>query len=214
MTKTIILTILTVNFEEFKQQARNAAAFSDYLQIDVMDGQFVKNTSFTERAEINKLDLPLKYELHLMVTDPVKEMRTWQNVKNVFRVLFPVETQNPAESIAFARQAGWQVGLTLNPETPLSAAEPYLKNVDVIQFMTVHPGQQGAPFEKSVLEKIKLLAAQDNHPAIAVDGGVNPDTLMILKEAGVEIFNVGSFFTKAPDMMAAYLTLNKLLLKI
>jgi ribulose-phosphate 3-epimerase len=199
----IILTVLSNSFEEFKQQAAAAAQFSDYIQIDVMDGKFVPKTSFPERNEINELGLPLKYELHLMVADPVSEMRSWQSVENVFRVLFPIEVADPLRSITFARKEGWEVGITLNPETPLAAAEDLLGRVDVVQFMTVHPGAQGAPFEPSVLEKIKELASRPKHPVIAVDGSVNPATIGLLKEAGVEIFNVGSFFTKAADMAAA-----------
>jgi hypothetical protein len=53
----IILTVLSNSFEEFKQQAAAAAQFSDYIQIDVMDGKFVPKTSFPER---NELDLDLK----------------------------------------------------------------------------------------------------------------------------------------------------------
>lgn len=203
----IILTVLSHNFEEFKQQAAAAAQFSSYIQIDVMDGKFVPNTSFPERKEINDLDLPLKYELHLMVADPVAEMRTWQPVEAVFRVLFPIETPDTLRSLSFARKEGWEVGITLNPETPLSAVEPFLDKIDVVQFMTVHPGQQGAPFEEGVLAKIKALVALAGHPAIAVDGSVNPATIQSLRAAGVEIYNVGSFFTKAPDMRAAYTTL-------
>ena len=57
----IILTILTNDFNEFTKQAKQAEEFSDYVQIDVMDGELVDNVSFSERTEINLLNSPLKW---------------------------------------------------------------------------------------------------------------------------------------------------------
>lgn len=232
MLPIITLTILTNTFAEFERQVRIASTFLPYIQIDVMDGKFVPGTSFTDIEKINSLDLPLKYELHLMVADPVAEMRKWQPIEQVFRVLFHYEAAaaDPLRPISFARKEGWDVGMVINPDTPLSAVEPYLDKIDVLQFMTVYPGQQGAPFVPKVLEKIKTFTKRDrplapafvkagglapstpqrggqggvSRPLCAVDGAVNKDTIQQLKDAGVEIFNVGSAFTKAPDMKLAY----------
>lgn len=209
----ITLTILTDTFAEFARQARIAETIFPYIQIDVMDGQFVPNTSFAEREEINSLNLKLKFELHLMVERPLAEMRGWLGVNNVFRVIFPIEAKdNPDDCITFARQQGWEVGIVLNPNTLLTAVSPYLKKIDVLLFMTVYPGAQGAPFERKVLEKIKEFTKLSERPLCAVDGAVNPTTITDLKNAGVEIFNVGSFFTKAVDMQTAYNELRNLAL--
>ena len=238
MEPTITLTILTQTFDEFVRQAKIASTFLPYIQIDVMDGKFVPTLSFPERDEINDLDVNLKYELHLMVADPVAEMRTWQGVESVFRVLFHFEsTTDPLRPISFARKEGWEVGMVINPDTPLSVVEPFLDQIDVLQFMTVYPGAQGAPFEPKVLDKVRefiqwrkisltppptlpLKGEGDDSsppfkegtggvvlytgkPLCAVDGAVNPETIVQLRDAGVEIFNVGSYFTKAEDMRQA-----------
>ncbi len=200
----ITLTILTQTFDEFFRQAKIASTFLPYIQIDVMDGKFVPTVSFPERDEINSLDVNLKYELHLMVADPIAEMRTWQDVDNVFRVLFHFEsTPDPLRPISFARKEGWEVGMVINPDTPLADAEPYFDKIDVLQFMTVYPGQQGAPFVPKVLDKIRAFTKLEKRPFCAVDGAVNPETIAQLRDVGVEIFNVGSYFTKAEDMRQA-----------
>ncbi|MDO8626170.1 MAG: hypothetical protein Q7K39_01780 [Candidatus Magasanikbacteria bacterium] len=215
MPPVVTLTILTNNFEEFKKQAEIAQNFLPYIQIDVMDGQFVPGTSFAERIEINSLKLNLKYELHLMVAHPLAEMKTWAHVKNVFRVIFPIEAEdNPTDCVAFAKNQGWSVGIVINPETDLNKVKKYWSDIEVLLFMTVHPGAQGAPFVPAVLEKIKEFTKENGatRPLCAVDGGVNLETAPQLVAAGAEILNVGSFFTKAADMEAAYNELVKTLI--
>lgn len=215
----IVPTILTESFQEFTRQAEAADKLFPYIQIDVMDGKFVPSVSFSERNEINALPLKLRCELHLMVSDPVAEMRRWQSVESVFRVLFHYEaTPDPLRSISFARKEGWEIGLVINPDTPLESVTPFLKRVDVLQFMTVYPGRQGAPFEPKVLEKIKAFTADKpanqptGYPFCAADGGINAETIRHLHDVGVEIFNVGSFFSRAADLARAYEDLKKALI--
>jgi len=161
---------------------------------------------------IGRLKAKTPFELHLMVKDPIAYMRAWRSVENVFRVLFHHEAPgDPLHLINFARKEGWDVGVVLNPETPLAETESYLSKIDVLQCMTVHPGAQGAPFVPEVVEKIKAFTKlkpvceySSNPVACAADGAVNSETILILKNAGVEIFNVGSYLTKAHDVAAAY----------
>lgn len=204
--------ILTDNFEDFAKQLRRAEKVFSYVQVDVMDGKFVPNTSFQNLDRIKELSTPLKFELHLMVNDPVAEMRRWQTVENVFRVLIQLESPtDPLRSISFAKKEGWEIGLVINPETSLSATEPYLGQIDVLQFMTVHPGKQGAAFVPEVLDKIREFTAKSPRPLCAVDGAIEPFTIKKLSNAGAEIFNVGSFFSKAPDLRLAYNELRALI---
>lgn len=187
------------------QIKKMAALGTPHLHIDVMDGEFVASRSDFDPTALRTLTETLRFELHLMVNDPVAEMRRWQTLDSVFRVLFHREAPgDPRRPITFARREGWEVGLAINPDTPLSQAEPYLSRLDVLQFMTVIPGRQGAPFEHEVLKKIKEFTGRGQRPRCAVDGGVNLETAPLLKAAGVEIFNMGSFLTQAPDIKAAY----------
>lgn len=56
------------------------------------------------------------------------------------------------------RAAGCQVGVTLNPATPLSYCQHYLNRIDVLTLMTVDVGYAGQPFIEEMLEKIAQAA--------------------------------------------------------
>lgn len=204
--------ILVATFDEFVKNVEKINSIFSYAQIDVMDGKFVPAKSFPEIEKINAVPANLKWEVHLMAQEPLAEMKKWAGVKNVFRVLFHIEsTSDPLECIAFAKKNDWQVGLVLNPETPLTTAMPYLNKLDVVMFMTVVPGKQGNPFVPEVGEKIKEFVALKNRPLCAVDGAVSITTIPLLKNWGVEIFNVGSALMKASDIKLAYAELQTML---
>ncbi len=208
----LIPTILTNTFDEFSRQVDLVKSLVPYVQIDVMDGEFVLNRSFPDIEKINELETDLPWELHLMVNHPLLEMQKWMTIKNVQRAIFPIESlDNPTECIAYARGQCWQVGMVLNPETPLSAIESYLSKLDVVLFMTVVPGKQGNPFVTEVGEKIKAFTALKKRPLCAVDGAVSTTTIPLLNSWGVEIFNVGSALMKTEDVKKAYEELSRLL---
>lgn len=198
---TIIPAILTNNLADLETQLYRVEGLFPYVHIDVMDGKFVKNKSFREIARLTKIFTSMQFELHLMVNDPIAHMREWQPIEQVFRVLIHREAKSETiNSISFAKKEGWEIGLVLNPDTALSEAKPFLDKIDVLQFMTVHPGKQGAPFQESVLPKIKEFTSLPNHPRCAADGAINLSTIKQLHENGVEIFNVGSALMGATDI--------------
>ncbi|MFA7653940.1 MAG: ribulose-phosphate 3-epimerase [Candidatus Magasanikbacteria bacterium] len=218
----IIPSILVPTFSEFERQARRLEGIFELAQIDVMDGQFVTSKSFDEIEKINELRLRLNFELHLMVAHPIDELEKWYEVKNIKRVIFHIESQdNPQEIIARIRGKCWDAGIAINPKTPLEKIEPYINLVDMVLFMTVYPGEQGAQFLPEVGEKIKKFinchprengdlpkSVADSRfrgndkilPLIAVDGGINADNIALVKSWGVEVFGVGSAISKTKDI--------------
>lgn len=214
--RIITPAILASTFEEFKNSISKIEHLFPYAHIDVMDGEFVPNKTFPDIERINDLDTEMEFELHLMVKEPIQEMEKWLLIKNIFRIIIHIEAvSNPTDCIAFAKQHWPQVGLALNPETPLSAVEPYIKQVNAIQFMTVNPGQYGAGFVSEVKDKIiKFTSIADTErPCCSVDGSVNKDTIRLLKEWGVEVYNVGSaLFKSDKSVEEACEELNKLLI--
>jgi ribulose-phosphate 3-epimerase len=198
--RIITPAILASTFEDFKTSIQKIEHLFPYAHIDIMDGKFVPNISFQDIERINDLETEMEFELHLMVKEPLREMEKWTLIKNVIRPIIHIESvSNPADCINFAKQHWPQVGLALNPETPLSAVEPYIKQVNAIQFMTVHPGQYGAGFVSEVKDKIVQFTSipDTERPCCSVDGSVNKDTIRTLKEWGVEVYNVGSALFKS-----------------
>ncbi len=201
----IIPTILATTFADFKIAVHKIDGLFPYAHIDVMDGEFVPSRSFVDIEKINEIATTLQWELHLMVNHPILAIEAWAKVHGVFRALIHAEAKdNLAESLAAARKKGWHTGLVLNPETPISAAEPFLSGVDVLMCMAVHPGKNGAPFLPEVGEKIKTFTTRTNRPLCALDGGVKPDTIRLINSWGVDIANVGSALTWMPDVKKAH----------
>lgn len=204
MPLLITPAILTDSFEDFTTQVRRVEGLFSYAQIDVMDGKFVETHSFAEVERVMEVKTGLQYELHLMVNDPYKELLRWGNIRNVFRVIFHAEAlADPTNIIEEARARGLEIGVSLNPETPVSMIESYVKDLDVVQFMTVHPGRQGSPFLPEMKEKISTFCQRGRRPRCTVDGGISAVTIREVASWGVDVCNVGSFLMKAPDVKQA-----------
>lgn len=211
----IVPSILVKTFEEFETQSK-LIAFTQYVQIDVMDGEFVPSKSFSEIEKINGLNLENSFELHLMVNHPLSEINKWKEVKNIARVIFHIESEdNPLTVIQKIKESGWEVGLAINPETDIVEINPYINQIDEVLFLTVHPGQQGSEFIPEVKEKIiafrKILESKETELIIAVDGAVNKNNIQEIKNWGVNNFCVGSAIMAASDYKKAYEELNELI---
>lgn len=208
----IIPAILTESFEELRRQIRKIDGLFPFVQLDIMDGKFVHKISFQDVEKIPDIGTDLKYELHLMVNDPIKEMQKWEKVKNVFRVIAHIESPGDIEKAWIeAKKQNWEFGIALNPNTPLEKLKPHLDCIDLVLFLTVYPGRQGAPFQAGVLTKISEYLKLGAKPKCAVDGGINKETIVNFKSLPVDTLCVGSALMLAPDLEKSYLELNELL---
>ena len=214
----IIPAILVSTYNELLEQIQKIETIFDYAQLDIMDGQFVDNKSFNynERKSLEnffnkKIQSNIKFELHLMVNNPLVEMAKWKKTKNIFRIVFHIEAEDDAmETIATIRKNGWQSGIAINPETDLELVKPYLDKIDVLQFMTVEPGKQGNPFLKNIGKKIKRISHLADRPIITIDGGINEKNIKLIQSWGVDIANIGSDLMMSDELEKKYNKLKKL----
>jgi len=211
----IIPAILEKSFSDFEDKAKKLS-FAPLIQIDIMDGEFVPGKSFEEIEKINSLDLKNEWELHLMVNHPIKEIEKWKVINNIKRIIFHIESEdNPQEVIRKIKENNYEVGIAINPETNKLDVLPYIKDIDEILFLTVHPGVQGASFVESVQDNItelkKILDVKETDILIAVDGSVNKNNIQEIKKWGVNNFCVGSAILSSTDYKKAYEELNDLI---
>ena len=96
-----------------------------------------------------------------------------------------------------------KVGLVLNPETSPDKLEPFLDKIDLVQFMTVHPGFQGGKFVKEVVDKIASFHKENPDIMIMADGGITPETAPDLIKAGASALVSGSYVIKSHDFQKA-----------
>lgn len=169
----------------------------DMFHFDIMDGEFVENIAlnFDLIRELRGLTHK-KFDAHLMVCRPSKYIQRLKEA-GVNIVYFHIESdEDPNYIIDLIKRRGLEVGIAINPNTPLEKILPYLEKLDYVMFMTVQPGFAGQTFERSVLDKIEqfnaLSKGKNPHLRLVGDGSINMDTLELLKQNGVEIFVGGT----------------------
>ncbi len=181
----IIPTILVKNFEEVEDRIKRVEDYVNWVQLDVMDGIFVKNKTWANPQDLKNLKTQVKLEAHLMIKKPEEVIDEWLKVVDRVIVHYESEIANLKDLIKKAHKHGKQVGLALNPETHFSVVEPFLprhgkrrgeKDLDLVLFMTVRPGWGGQKFKEWTLTKIEALRKLWPTGKIEVDGGINPET--------------------------------------
>jgi ribulose-phosphate 3-epimerase len=173
----------------------------DYIHVDIMDGKFVENKTWTfgEIKDIVKYSKK-KLDVHLMVEKPTKYIDDYA-LLNTDRIAFHYEAvKDVNEMIEYVKNYGLKVGLAINPDTPPEVVFPYLKDLDEVLVMSVYPGKSGQSFISSSPNKIKELSEEINGQGlktiISVDGGINDETGVLCKEAGVNRLVSASYLHK------------------
>lgn len=186
----------------------------DLIHVDIMDGHFVPNiTMGPSLVEAVKRIARVPLDLHLMVDYPsgfVKPFREAAGRGDLFT--FHIESKDePREVISLAREAGFQVGISLNPPTSAQRVEALLGEVDLLVVMTVNPGFAGQKFIPEVMPKLRhLRGAAPEGLDIMVDGGITEKNVSLAAREGANIIAAASAIFKAPDPARAVQDLRRL----
>lgn len=174
---------------------------ADYIHIDIMDGKFVENKTWTV-SEIKKITscskLPL--DVHLMVENPSKYIEEFALLNTNYIAFHYEAVKDIDKMINEIKKYGLKVGIAINPETSEEVVFPYLSRIDEVLIMSVHPGKSGQSFIEHSLEKIsqlkKIIIENNYKTIISVDGGINDETGLLCKEAGVDELASASYIHK------------------
>lgn len=215
MKVKIVPTILTQNFADFKKRIKQVEPFFKLVQIDCADGKFVKNKTFYDKSNVQSLSREaasryagkseVYYELHLMVTEPLKEIKKWVCFKKLKSVIFHFEAvkndKKILEIVNFLHKKGIKAGLAINPETKVEKAIKFLPKLDVLLIMGVNPGWGGQKISLKVV-KSKVYKARKFFPKldIEVDGGVNLKNASQIIKAGANILAIGKSLNSATNI--------------
>jgi len=199
-------SILSADFGNLERSIETVKS-AQWLHVDVMDGHFVPNISIGPvvikglRTYTDQI-----LDTHLMISDPAKYALDFIKAGSD-RITFHIEaTNDPMAVIKLIREHGAKVGLSLKPNTKISAISNLIPFIDQVLVMSVEPGFGGQEFMTNSLDKIReldtLRKKLNIHLLIVVDGGINEKTAALCKENGADVLVAGSYIFKSDDPFA------------
>lgn len=195
-------SILSADFARLGEEVRDVvSAGADWIHFDVMDNHYVPN--LTVGPQVLKAirpysDVPI--DVHLMI-EPVDELIPAFAKAGADYITFHCEASRHIDrTLQLIRSFGVKAGLVFNPATPLTYLDYELDNIDLVLLMSVNPGFGGQSFIPSTLEKVREVrrrldayrAQTGREILLEVDGGVKPDNIARIAEAGADTFVAGS----------------------
>ena len=203
-------SILSADFANLERDIHNIEENGgDWVHVDVMDGLFVPNITIgipVVKALRPVTDLPL--DVHLMIDRPIRYVEDFVKAgADWLTIHVEADTEeNTLEALRKIRALGCKAAISLKPGTPAEAAEPFLRDCDMILVMTVEPGFGGQKFMAHMMPKLHALRQRldEVNPQciLEVDGGVDRNTCALCKENGAEVLVAGSAYFKAEDRAA------------
>jgi ribulose-phosphate 3-epimerase len=178
---------------------------------DVGDGHYVP--PITMGPIVLKWIAPLVHEVggvldcHLMVEEPERHVPQFAEAGVDSVTVHHEVCSDLPRVVALAREHGLQVGMAFNPETAVepAAAAALEAEVDIVLCMSVHPGYSGQNFIPESFERVRQLRALlPEHVHVQVDGGVGPENIRELYEAGATLFVAATAIFGREDLPRAY----------
>lgn len=173
----------------------------DYIHLDIMDGKFTENKTWTF-SEIKKLCnlSSKKFDTHLMVSKPSRYVKDYALLNNEY-ISFHYECdENVIEVIDLIKSYGVRVGISIKPDTDVSEIFPYLSSIDLVLVMSVVPGKSGQSFIDESVKRVSILKKKIDelgvNVKISVDGGINEDTAKMIVDAGSDMLVSASYLHK------------------
>jgi ribulose-phosphate 3-epimerase len=205
-------SILGADLAHLADQVKLVEPFAEVIHVDIMDGHFVPPIALGA-VVVASLRPVTERTLHghLMVDAPeafFDELRQ----AGLDVVSFHMEAvPEPAPAIRKARDAGMNVGLTLNLETPVEYVFPFMEDIDDVMLMSIRPGWTGQTTNPDVYPRLERTRAEIDRRGLAVeleiDGGVKPDNAQRAVDAGATVLVAASGVFRQPDIPGAARTI-------
>jgi ribulose-phosphate 3-epimerase len=198
-------SLLSADFANIEKEIQRVEKCGvELLHLDVMDGHFVPNITFGPMIveAINRCtDVPL--DVHLMIENPDSFVESFVDSGADYLTVSFEACKHLHRTINLIKSFKVKAGCALNPATPFCATKPVIEELDLLLLMTVNPGFGGQKFIPSVLPKItdakEFIQEHRLKTQIEVDGGINPQTAKLVKEAGATILVAGAAIFKSKD---------------
>jgi len=191
-------SILSADFSRLGDEIRAVdQAGAEIIHVDVMDGNFVPNITIGPLVVKAVRQVTAKVlDVHLMIANADQYLESFAEAGADWITVHVEACPHLHRTVSRIRELGKKAGVVLNPATPLETLDFILEEVDLVMLMSVNPGFGGQSFIPSTLRKISRLKKRIDDLGldigIEIDGGISPQTIGAVAEAGANIFVAGS----------------------
>lgn len=191
-------SILAADFKKLGEEIQaTEKSGAEYLHFDVMDGLFVPSISFGMPVlQSIKSCTNQVIDAHLMINEPIRYVEAFQKAGADLITVHLEACEDVHKTLRKIKECGMKAGISICPDTPVSALEEYVEEADMILIMSVHPGFGGQKFIEDSLTKIRMTREMLNRYGletdIQVDGGIYTSNVENVLKAGANIIVAGS----------------------
>ena len=201
-------SILAADLAHLADEVKLVEPYADIIHIDIMDGHFVPPIALgTVSVAALRPWTDRVLHGHLMVDAPEAYFEELADAGLDVVSFHHEAVGDPEPAIAKARAAGMRTGVTLNLETPVESAFPYLEQIDDLMLMSIRPGWSGQELNPGVYPRIEAVRHEVDRRSLAVDieidGGVKVENAQRAVDAGATVLVSASGIYRAPDKVVA-----------
>lgn len=212
----IIPAVMPKSFTDITEHAERVKDFVSYIQLDLMDGEFVEAKSWPffdkDKQSVRELSdgeirLPfsdkVKYEFDLMVRRPEMDLKKYVKLGASRLIIHANSVENKELFLEEIERLDVEWGIAFLTTDDLGNWAEVIMKAGFVQLMGIENiGYQGQPFDPRVLDQAKHVREMKPDAIISIDGGVNLETAHELALAGATRLVSGStvFGANAPEV--------------
>lgn len=223
----VIPAVNAFSFQEAQKQVSIIKSFlpkGRWVHFDVSDGKFTKAKNWHNLSKLPYLKLgDYNLEIHLMVQKPLIKAVAWLkklksikptvvNKKRKIRIIIPFEfiAKSGVKNLEEIRKKHKEIEIALSVPYEVKKVKliPYLVDFKYFQVLAVPPGRSKQQFRKTALKVISFLEQKAPNAKIEVDGGINPSTAGLAKQAGADVVVSASYILNSNNPQDAYKALS------
>ncbi len=187
------------------------------VHIDVTDGEFSDHRTWNDPSGWADLRSPFPPEVHLMVARPEEWADDWFTA-GARRLVVHAETADLAavhRLLDLAAQHHGEIMLSSVPASDPELLARYVRRfgerLTAYQVLTVAPGAAGQRFGgDEAIERVAFLRRSAPHATIEVDGGMDPRTARLVKDAGADTVVSASYLFGSKEPGRAFKELEEI----